>query len=233
MSPGASRPSRVPHAELPLRRHTLVTLTAAGWGAALARDPALAADPLVQAWAAHGRPLIVRRASPDEADAGRVPLGLPLPPSAGKRRIALNVAADALATVAPLPALSDVLAAAPDAWRTALRELEALGKRCGVQGRVFGSLAWQTLTGERYLGESSDLDLVFPLPNPASLTPLLDGIAAIDAHASMRIDGELLRDDGAGVNWRELHARQPEVAVKTAISVELMPAGVFVTGGTR
>ncbi|MEK7929251.1 phosphoribosyl-dephospho-CoA transferase, partial [Burkholderia contaminans] len=26
----------MPHAELPLRRHTLVTLTAAGWGAAFA-----------------------------------------------------------------------------------------------------------------------------------------------------------------------------------------------------
>ncbi|MEK7964246.1 phosphoribosyl-dephospho-CoA transferase, partial [Burkholderia contaminans] len=30
----------MPHAELPLRRHTLVTLTAAGWGAAFARDAA-------------------------------------------------------------------------------------------------------------------------------------------------------------------------------------------------
>ncbi|GAU02218.1 phosphoribosyl-dephospho-CoA transferase [Burkholderia stabilis] len=217
---------------MPLRRHTLVTLTAAGWGAAFARDPALAADPLVRAWAERGWPLIVRRASPDEADAGRVPLGMPLPPAAGKRRIVLNVAADALATVGPLPALADVLAAAPDAWHAPLRELDALGARCGVQGRVFGSLAWQALTGERYLGASSDLDIVFPLPNAASLAPLLDGLAAIDARAPMRIDGELLRDDGAGVNWRELHARLPDVAVKTAIAVELMPAGAF-TGDAR
>ena len=222
----------MPHAELPLRRHTLVTLTAAGWDAACARDPALAADPLVRAWAERGWPLIVRRASPDEADAGRVPLGLPLPPSAGKRRIALNAAADALATVRPLPALSDVLAAAPDAWRAPLRELDALGTRCGVQGRVFGSLAWQALTGERYLSDASDLDIVFPLPDAASLAALLDGLAALDARAPMRIDGELLRDDGAGVNWRELHARLPEVAVKTAIAVELMSADAF-TGGAR
>lgn len=217
---------------MPLRRHTLVTLTAAGWGAAFARDPALAADPLVRAWAERGWPLIVRRASPDEADAGRVPLGLPLPPAAGKRRIALNVAADVLATVGPLPALADVLSAAPDAWHASLRELDTLGARCGVQGRVFGSLAWQALTGERYLSESSDLDIVFLLPHAASLAPLLDGLAAIDARAPMRIDGELLRDDGAGVNWRELHARLPEVAVKTAIAVELMPAGAF-TGDAR
>ncbi|TXG23671.1 phosphoribosyl-dephospho-CoA transferase, partial [Burkholderia territorii] len=30
----------MPHADPPLRRHTLVTLTAAGWRAACARDPA-------------------------------------------------------------------------------------------------------------------------------------------------------------------------------------------------
>lgn len=222
----------MPRADAPLRRHTLVTLTAAGWDAACARDPALAADPLVHAWAEHGWPLIVRRASPDEADAPRIPLGLPLPPSAGKRRIALNVAADALASVAPLPALADVLAAAPHAWHPTLRELDALGARCGVQGRVFGSLAWQALTGERYLSDASDLDIVFPLPDAASLAALLDGLAALDARAPMRIDGELLRDDGAGVNWRELHARLPEVAVKTAIAVELMSADAF-TGGAR
>ncbi|WP_027812126.1 malonate decarboxylase holo-[acyl-carrier-protein] synthase [Burkholderia cenocepacia] len=222
----------MPHAELPLRRHTLVTLTAGGWGAAFARDPVLAGDPLVRAWAERGWPLIVRRASPDEADAGRVPLGLPLPPSAGKRRIALNVAADALATVGPLPTLTDVLAAAPAAWRAPLRKLDALGARCGVQGRVFGSLAWQALTGEPYLSASSDLDLVFPLPVPVLLVPLLEGLAAIDARAPMRIDGELLRDDGAGVNWRELHARLPEVAVKTEIAVELMRADAFI-GGPR
>ncbi|EPS1227724.1 malonate decarboxylase holo-[acyl-carrier-protein] synthase, partial [Burkholderia cenocepacia] len=153
-------------------------------------------------------------------------------PSAGKRRIALNAAAGALATIGPLPTLTDVLAAAPAAWHVPLHELAALGARCGVQGRVFGSLAWQALTGEPYLGASSDLDIVFRLPDPASLAPLLDGLAAIDARAPMRIDGELLRADGAGVNWRELHARLPEVAVKTAIAVELMRADAF-TGGPR
>lgn len=221
----------MPHADAPLRRHTLVTLTAAGWRAAFARDPLLAADPCAQSWAEHGWPLIVRRASPDEAAAGRVPLGMPLPPSAGKRRVALNVSADALATVGPLPALADVRGAAPDAWQPALRELDALGARCGVPGRVFGSLAWQWLTGETYLGASSDLDLVFPLPGADRLAPLLDGLAAIEARAPMRIDGELLRDDGAGVNWRELQARLPEVALKTATGVELVSADLFTGAG--
>ncbi|WP_241199404.1 malonate decarboxylase holo-[acyl-carrier-protein] synthase [Burkholderia multivorans] len=125
------------------------------------------------------------------------------------------------------PAFADVLAAAPHAWRLTLRELDALGARCGVQGRVFGGLAWQALTGDSYLSASSDLDVLFPLPAASCIAPLLDGLATIAARAPMRIDGELLRDDGAGVNWRELQARLPEVAVKTAIAVELMPAAAF------
>ena len=68
----------MPRAEMPLRRHTLVTLTAAGWGAAFARDPALAADPLVQAWAARGRPLIMSHATADEGNDGSGTLGQPL-----------------------------------------------------------------------------------------------------------------------------------------------------------
>ncbi|HDR9851253.1 TPA: phosphoribosyl-dephospho-CoA transferase, partial [Burkholderia multivorans] len=51
----------MPHADAPLRRHTLVTLTAHGWRRAFARDPALGADPVVRAWADGGRPLVVRR----------------------------------------------------------------------------------------------------------------------------------------------------------------------------
>lgn len=219
--------SRVPRTDAPLRRHALVTLTAAGWAALLARDAALAGDARVRAWAARGWPLVVRRALPDEVG---VPLGMPLPPSAGKRRVAICVDADALAAVALPPAFADVLDAAPAGWRPTLRALDALGARCGVQGRVFGSLAWQALTGERYVTGTSDLDVLFPLPDAAQAATLLDGLTALDAAAPMRIDGELLRDDGAGVNWRELHAGLPEVAIKTAGGVALGAAAEFIAG---
>ncbi|RQQ46454.1 malonate decarboxylase holo-[acyl-carrier-protein] synthase [Burkholderia stagnalis] len=217
----------MPRTDAPLRRHALVTLTAAGWAALLARDAALAGDARVRAWAARGWPLVVRRALPDEAG---VPLGMPLPPSAGKRRVAICVDADALAAVVLPPAFANVLDAAPAAWRPTLRALDALGARCGVQGRVFGSLAWQALTGECYLTGTSDLDVLFPLPVAAQAATLLDGLTALDAAAPMRIDGELLRDDGAGVNWRELHAGLTEVAIKTAGGVALGAAAEFIAG---
>jgi len=34
----------------------------------------------------------------------------------------------------------------------------------------------------------------------------MEGIAAIEARAPMRLDGEILLSDGGGVNWRELHS---------------------------
>ena len=90
-----------------------------------------------------------------------------------------------------------------------------LASRHGVEARVFGSLAWQKLTGLDYLTACSDLDLLLPLPR-SDLTRLTAELAAIEAAAPMRLDGELVRADGAAVNWREIHAGVPDVLVKSA-----------------
>ncbi|AJX31612.1 malonate decarboxylase holo-[acyl-carrier-protein] synthase [Burkholderia oklahomensis] len=245
--------SRAPAADAPLVRHTLVRVRADAWRGLLAARDGVDALPFVRDWAARGWPLIVRRRSP--CDAG-VPLGLPLPPSAGKRRIAFAAAREHIDAVCALPALADVEHEAPLAWRPTLAGLRALAGAHRVDCRVFGSLAWQTLTGLRYLRDGSDLDIVLmpsrssaSLPGPlpvssasasasasfSSSVPLqreaiasfLSALAELDAHAPMRIDGELLRADGAGVNWRELHAGEHEVAMKTATGVELCAPGAF------
>ncbi|CAJ9721916.1 phosphoribosyl-dephospho-CoA transferase [Burkholderia pseudomallei] len=259
-------------------------------------------------WAARGWPLIVRRRSP--CDAG-VPLGLPLPPSAGKRRVALAAAREQIDSACALPTLADVGRQAPPAWRPTLARLRALADAHRVDCRVFGSLAWQTLTGLRYLSDESDLDVLLmpggasssaslfrfsssfassfasvsvPPPSPSvsipqssrawpvpalagasaaavtgaeasapmtaqmeasasrlsrwpgsssmpsrrdAIAPFLAALAEIDADAPMRIDGELLCADGAGVNWRELHAGGRAVAMKTATGVELVAPRTF------
>ncbi|WP_122822031.1 malonate decarboxylase holo-[acyl-carrier-protein] synthase, partial [Burkholderia pseudomallei] len=243
-------------------------------------------------------------------DAG-VPLGLPLPPSAGKRRVALAAAREQIDSACALPTLADVGRQAPPAWRPTLARLRALADAHRVDCRVFGSLAWQTLTGLRYLSDESDLDVLLmpggasssaslfrfsssfassfasvsvPPPSPSvsipqssrawpvpalagasaaavtgaeasapmtaqmeasasrlsrwpgsssmpsrrdAIAPFLAALAEIDADAPMRIDGELLCADGAGVNWRELHAGGRAVAMKTATGVELVAPRTF------
>ncbi|KVN18012.1 MULTISPECIES: malonate decarboxylase holo-[acyl-carrier-protein] synthase [unclassified Burkholderia] len=237
--------SRAPAADAPLVRHALVRVRADAWPALLAAHEGAGAQPFVRDWAVRGWPLVVRRRSPCEAG---VPLGLPLPPSAGKRRIALAAAREQIGEVCALPTLADVDRDAPPAWRPTLARLRALADAHRVDCRVFGSLAWQTLTGLRYLGDGSDLDVLLMPSRPASsssscsspslplsstlsrraaIASFLAALAEIDAHASMRIDGELLCADGTGVNWRELHAGEREVAMKTATGVELAAPQTF------
>jgi phosphoribosyl-dephospho-CoA transferase len=202
-----------------------VYLVPAAWGRLLTSDPGLA-ETWLKEWADHHWPLIVRRTLP--ADKGEVPLGLPLPPSAGKRRIVLALYYADIESVAPLPSISDVIGVAPPNWRRSLKRLILLEQRYHVRCGVFGSLAWQRLTGLGYLGPDSDLDLVWSLPHRTQLEGFLTRVAEIESHAPMRIDGELTREDGAGVNWRELHAGASELALKSWAGVRLCSVAAFV-----
>jgi len=101
-----------------------------------------------------------------------------------------------------------------------------------VQARVFGSLAWRALTGLDYLTDRSDLDLLLYVRRDTDLRRLAAELAEIEAAAPMRLDGELVRDDAAAVNWRELHAGAREILVKTVGGVALVDTSLFLLGTT-
>jgi phosphoribosyl-dephospho-CoA transferase len=209
-----------------LERHRLLRLFPAAWDALLASHPDLSVRPWLEEWARHAWPLIVRRPLPGEA--GGVPVGLPLPLSAGKRRIALQVRFADIASVAQLPRLSDVMSVAPQSWLRTLGQLEELAQIYQVRCGVFGSLAWQRLTGLTYLGTGSDLDIVWTLPHRTAIKQFIANITEMESHAPMRLDGELRREDGAGVSWRELRSGAPELAVKTMTDVRLCSVVEFI-----
>jgi phosphoribosyl-dephospho-CoA transferase len=207
-----------------LRRHALVRVDPAAWATLLADRPDLAGVPILAGWAAAGWPLIVRRFSPGE-DRARVPLGLPLPPALGKRRIGLLLPADVLAPC-PAPSLAEARIAAPLAWHSTLDALVALGARHGLVPRPFGALLWQTLTSLPYLTERSDLDLLWLLAGPLPDT-FLDALATLAAAAPMVVDGEIVLADGGGVQWREWHgAGDGSVLVKYRDRLEMRSAGL-------
>jgi phosphoribosyl-dephospho-CoA transferase len=211
-----------------LRRHDLVYVSVAAWRSLLKTRDDLAGEPLVVQWVDRGWPLIARRAMPGET-AG-LPLGLPLPPFAGKRRLFLLMQLDDIVSVAPPPELNACISVAPLQWQHTLGEVARLASRHGIEPRVFGSLAWRMLTGLDYLTDHSDLDLLFPVSRRNDLVRLTTELAAIDALAPMRLDGELVRDDGAGVNWRELHAGVDEVLLKTSGGVTLQKVNLLLSG---
>jgi phosphoribosyl-dephospho-CoA transferase len=209
-------------AERALRRHDLVRADSAAWATMLAARADLAVLPDVAEWALQRRPLIARRSSDGDV-AGEVALGLPLPPSAGKLRLSFTLPMDAVGAIEPPPLLSVAAMSAPAEWQDALGWAIALAPDV----RVFGALAWQALTGLTYLSETSDVDLLWPLPAIDQVDLLLEAIAAIEADAPMRLDGELVRRDGAAANWRELASRSDDVLVKRLDGVSLQRRTAF------
>ncbi len=208
-----------------MRRHDLIFVDPGAWRSLLDTRGDLAADPLVALWVDNGRPLIGRRAMPGEGHG--VALGLPLPPSAGKRRLSFLMQPEDIVATSPPPPLNAARRFAPRAWWPTLARLDALASQHCVDARIFGSLAWQALTGLGYLTDSSDLDLLLYVHRDTDLYALADDLADIDAAAPMRIDGELMRGDGAAVNWREVHNGSREILVKTLGGITLLDPDLF------
>jgi phosphoribosyl-dephospho-CoA transferase len=211
-----------------MRRHDLLFVRPAGWRSLLQTRRDLAAEPLAAIWVDNGWPLIGRRAIPGEGYG--VPLGLPLPPFAGKRRLSFLMLPEDIISTAPPPALGSASRVAPLAWWPTLLRLAELASQHSIEARVFGSLAWRALTGLDYLTDRSDLDLLLHVRRDTDVRRLAAHLIRIEAGAPMRLDGELIRDDGAAVNWREFHADAREILVKTSGSVTLVDAGDFLPG---
>jgi phosphoribosyl-dephospho-CoA transferase len=211
-----------------LRRHDLIFVSSEAWQSLLKACDDVVKDPLILSWVDRGWPLVARRSMPGEPNG--IALGLPLPPFAGKRRFSFLMQPNDIVAKAPSPELNDTIAVAPRSWRPTLVRVADLASRLGLESRVFGSLAWQTLTGLNYLSVGSDLDLLLSRPRCSDLGQLTCTLSAIEAAAPMRLDGEIIRDDGAGVNWRELHTGAREVLVKTADGLVLLRANAFLGG---
>lgn len=190
-------------------RHALLRVAPDDWARVLALWPgrrtlAPEAGAALDDWANRGWPAIVRRRTAGDPP-GALPVGVPLPPALGRLRCALTLPPETHWAIVPAPSLPDLRATAPAAWHEAIDAVLALGRASGAAPRAFGSLLWQGLTGLPYLGVGSDLDLLWTLSEATELDGLLDGLARIDAAGPVRLDGEILLPDGAGVNWRESH----------------------------
>jgi phosphoribosyl-dephospho-CoA transferase len=187
----------------PWRRHDLLHVSPDAWASALAHRPALADLPLLGQWADQEWPVIVRRRAEGE-DRGLVPVGVPLPPAAGKCRVALVLPPGSILQRSSPPLLRAAANVAQPGWQSTIASLLALGTRTGVKPSAFGSLLWEHLTGLAYLSPKSDLDVLWPVPADFDVLSLVFGIAQVQRHASVRIDGEVIFPDGSAVNWREL-----------------------------
>ena len=186
----------------PLDRHTLV------WMEPCERERMyrLAPDEIhrdaLRRWFANDWPLVVRR-SDGVVRADHVALGLPLPPKEAKRRLCFEVRNQTIARFSPPLRLDVAALQLPPEWKTPLDTLAKQASRCGVVLRVFGSVAWQALTGLDYLTAQSDVDLWWQPADSGQLDAVLAVIARWEKRHGVRLDGEIAFPTGAAVAWRE------------------------------
>lgn len=195
-------------------RHHRVWLTAE-WADHLCGPVDAVTMRAVDAWHGAGRPLVMARRQPGDPP-GCLRLGLALP---GRRRHSVAVRQAAMQRHLPPLTPAEAAQAAPSHWHAALDWLGGLGLPVGV----YGSLAWQAVSGERYLSATSDLDVVFIPADRDQVEHLVRTLPLWDG--APRMDGEIMLPDGGAVAWREVLALPPRLMVKYPDRVMLQPSG--------
>jgi phosphoribosyl-dephospho-CoA transferase len=209
-------------------RHDLVWLSARGWERACRAAPPASRDAILR-WGAADWPAVVTR-RPAGLPAGQVALGIALPPrplDGSKPRIGMAAdAADIVRGTGALP-LAEAIPAAPARWRTALAMLLDEAAGADLTLHVYGSLAFQAVTGQAYLNAGSDIDLLLHPATPACCRralALLERYAGGNA-AVLPLDGEFVFGGAQAVAWKELATcrdRQARVLAKSLDGVALV-----------
>jgi phosphoribosyl-dephospho-CoA transferase len=202
------------------QRHDLFRIDVLRWQALVAMQGEGTRACWLREWRLRDWPVIVRR-DDRESSPDSVAVGVPLPPSCGKLRVALHVPQVAVAGRLSPVLLAECRRAAPRRWGTVLDQLEALGDATAIAPGVCGSLLWQHLTGLAYLHDASDIDVLWRVTSAAQARAIAGALPDIEHRTGIRIDGEVLSAHGWGVNWREFGTQAQEMLVKTRSSAQL------------
>lgn len=213
-----------------MRRHDLVYLHP---DAAFATPCAETGDADWQAardWIAAGRPLVAAR---QPAGSERLRLGLSLPLAKQRKRLSIEVDRCAVAEIRRPISLGRCLSRLSAEQAAVLRRLEAGAAACGAALGVFGSLAWEALSGESYRHADSDIDLICDVATLAQFDAMLALLHEAADELACRLDGEIRFPGGHAVAWQEIAAqrRQPAalVLVKGEHEVSLQPVQALLT----
>ncbi len=171
------------------------------------KDCPVTADPrcmeTIREWLACGRHVIVRR--PCLTEEG-LHCGIPLPPGRGWNRLAFTIDPAGIAGRLPLPRLEECLNLLPEARRKPLAGLSELGPE------VFGSLAWQHLTGLSYLHDKSDVDLLFRVRSRKELRSLCTALTELNPPGFCDI--EIMLWNGCAFSYKEWRKETTSVLLK-------------------
>jgi phosphoribosyl-dephospho-CoA transferase len=207
-----------------MRRHDLVWLRPSSVYSTPCAEPGGTEWSALAAWLGAGRPLVAARQS---ASTGQALLGLCLPLALGRKRLSILVEPLQIAVVRPPLSVRQCQSCLPaeqgDALLVLASTIEASGARLGV----YGSLAWEALSGEAYRHAASDIDLICDVTDLAQYEIVLSALAQAAGKFPCRLDGELRIPDGRAVAWQEVlglgGALDKPVLVKGEREVTLQP----------
>ncbi len=211
-------------------RHQFVYLQREAWPEVLAQiggELSFAKQQELNAWAQRDLQLVLaRQTGLEQAQQTQLMLGWPLPPreNGDKPRLSVKVWPQQIARRAAPPSLGQVLTLLQQQHYAIPKALSSLAaKFANAAVAVYGSWAWQALTGLPYLHPSSDIDVLL---HPTSQTQLLAMLQALQSaaptkDASVQIDGEIVFPDGSAVAWREWLQARERVLVKNFAAVQM------------
>jgi phosphoribosyl-dephospho-CoA transferase len=204
-----------------MRRHDRVYLQP---GAAFETPCVEAGSPLwlaARQWIDQGRPLVAARQS---ATDGRLLLGLSLPLTHDRKRLSIYVDRSRVAAVCAPLAAEQCLCRLPAAAADVLRQLEEEIRGCGARLGIFGSLAWEVVSGEACRHAGSDIDVICDVVDRRQYEITLAALTRAQSRLAYRLDGELRLPDGNAVAWQELAQAGCSVGKKVLVKGEAAPA---------
>lgn len=169
-----------------------------------------------------GRPVIGRSVLPhDRPD--RLPLGLACIEAGQRLRLSFSVPMHTAVRIEePLP-LVEVVPGLPAAMRGTALHLVQFAGDIGMPLRVFGSAFWEHTSGDAYLHDHSDLDLLAQPTTADDAKRWLDFLELAQSTSAVRIDGEIELPTGEAVAWRELAMAGEKILVKSDAGPSLRP----------
>jgi phosphoribosyl-dephospho-CoA transferase len=105
---------------------------------------------------------------------------------------------------------------APPGWLAPLSDLERAAAGVDVPLSVTGALAWQHITGERYLAPRSPVDLLFHPRSREQLDRILTVLRVREDWDGPPLVGEAVLGWDAAVSWRDLAHGRRRVLVRSA-----------------
>ena len=189
----------------PLRRHDLAYLHADARVEFATRSLPEAVERWVSQWLAEGRPLVVCRQRMRENGAeSDVDLGICLPNHLGRQKLACRVRSDAVARFERPISVDQLNGVLQIEACSAMTRLAGAAQRLGVSVGVYGSTAWECLSGASYRRCGSDIDLICDVAHREVLPVWLRAMERSAQDVDGRLDGEVRFPDGKAVAWREL-----------------------------